>query len=61
MGRARVDHDLVLDTGFGQRLVERVVLLGRDVLVGTGLEGENRRLDLGCAVDRAGVAVAGRQ
>src|SRR4051794_6431076 len=51
--RARVGHDLVLDAGRGQRLVEGGVVLGGDVLVVACLEGEDRRLHFAGALDRA--------
>ena len=41
--RAVVDHDLVLDTGCAERLVERPRVLDRDSGVVAALEGEDRR------------------
>ena len=56
--RPVVDHELVLDSRIGERPLERLVVLGGDVLVGAGLQGENRRLHLRCQLLRAGRAVA---
>src|SRR5437667_1171548 len=50
---AFVRDDFVLDAGRGQRLVERGVELGRDVLVVARLEREDRRRDLVHAARRA--------
>src|SRR3954470_17369143 len=52
--RAVVRHDLVLDAGLGESTVERGVVVGGDVLVGAGLQCEDRRLDLRCPLDEAG-------
>src|SRR5947207_6286035 len=73
--RALVADELVVDPRVGERLLEGRVVLGGDVLVGPGLQREDRRVDLsgplgrpravalgGHAVeaDRAGEAVAAR-
>ena len=44
--RALVDDQLVLDARVGERSLEGLVVLGGDVLVGTGLQREQRCLDL---------------
>src|SRR5947207_1389133 len=56
--RPLVGDELVLDAGVLERSLEGGVLIGGDVLVGAGLEREDRRLDLGCALDRPGTAAA---
>src|SRR5439155_21637172 len=54
---ALVSHDFVLHACPRQCLVELGVVLGRDVLVVTGLEREDRRLDLVRALRRPESAV----
>ena len=51
--RAVVRHELVLDAGLGEGLLEGGVVLGRDVLVVAGLEREDRALHLAGALGRA--------
>src|SRR4249920_3773054 len=58
---ALICDDLVHDAGRGQGLVEGGVLLAGDVLVRTGLQGENRPLQLRRSVERAGPVAAGGQ
>ena len=56
--RAFVGDDLVLDARIGERLLEGCVVLGRDVLVGAGLERKDRSLQLSGALDRPRCPVA---
>ena len=51
--RPFVDDDFVLDARGRERLVERGVVLGGDVLICARLEREDRRLELGGALRRA--------
>src|SRR5919197_4452284 len=56
--RALVGDELVLDAGRLERLLERLVVVGGDVLVVACLQGQDRRLDVSSALDRSGLAVA---
>ena len=56
--RALVDDELVLDPRVGERLLERLVVAGGDVLVVAGLEREHRRVHLRGELLRARRAVA---
>src|SRR5207253_6181776 len=58
MRRSLVDDELVLDPGLRERLLEGLVLLGRDVLVVACLQREDRRLDLAGAMRGARLPVA---
>ena len=51
--RALVRDHLVFDAGLRERAVEGGVVLGGDVLVVPGLEGEDRDTDLGSTLRRA--------
>src|SRR6266480_4591366 len=54
--RALVGDELMLDTRSLESLLERGVVLGRDVLVGSRLQREDRRLQLGRSLGRLGWA-----
>ena len=58
MRRALVGDDLVLDARGRQRLVERGVILGGDVLIGARLEREDRRIELRGALGRSRSSVS---
>src|SRR5439155_19971180 len=53
-----VHHELVLDARLVEGLLERGIVLGRDVLVGAALQGEDRRIQLPGPLDRPGIALA---
>src|SRR5581483_12337428 len=62
VGRAVVGDELVRDAGLLERALERGVVLGRDALVGSRLQCEDRRRDLAHARDhlaRSAVAADG--
>ena len=51
---AVVNHDLVLDTGLRERLLEGAHLIDGDALVGAAHQPEDRRLELAGPLRRAG-------
>src|SRR3954452_4228951 len=59
--RALVGDELVLDSGCLERRLERGVLLRRNVIVDTRLQGQDGGLEVGRDIDRARRAGAGTE